>query len=512
MEEAKRLISQATARTHQRVKLAEELAAEKKASEDEEREEEELERQCEQWCGKICRIGIVIPLLYSYVMYPIGEYAMRPAMEIDTKVDLSDIHAIVTGGCSGIGLDTASLLAESGASVVLGCRDSNSEVALTALRTVKSAAVRWSQRSHGHSVRQPRVMTLRLDRLASIRTFARRYTEEVGRLRLLVNNAGTRRACSTTDDGIEVAFQANYLGHFLLTQLMMPLLRDSSSARVVHVTCRDGYLRRAHGWNQWFRDGWMKGWLGRPTPISEGVRVGTTLVETQLRSTDAEEEDGWGHELVPDGDEASADGSCAAGDADCQEPTVESRAGSARRSGPFDWRSACRPERAYANAKLAVLMFSHELERRLRQSSNSEGVTSHAVNPNAVTSDFLLKGGPDTSQPGFNYYSVASYFPPVWIARKIFGFLYTRMGTALTRTVEHGAKSVFHVATSEALAAAGGGLFDDTESAFTKCGRPAHRCGRVSRQWEPPVVHDGQASRRLWEISEELVATEANKR
>jgi len=496
MEEARRLISQATNKTQQRVKVPEELEAERKAREEEEREEEELERQCEQWCGKICRIGIVVPLLFSYILHPVGEFLIRPSMVVDTSIDLGDLHAVVTGGCSGMGLHTAAMLAESGASVVLGCRSNRSEGAMRALRTVRDASARWGKRTFGQA-RAPRVLSLRLDSFASVRAFARQYAAEVGRLQLLVNGAGTREACSLTEDGIEVAFQVNYLGHFLLTRQLLPLLRESASSRVVHVTCREGYVRRAHGWNHWFRDGWLKGWLGWPTPITEGLRVGSNYIETKL-GLESEDDGETGHELVADGVDDAAD--------DERQEETRRAPRSTRQPAGIDWSAGCKSERAYVNAKLAVLMFSRELERVLRRSPDSDGTVSHAINPNAVASEYGSRAPtPSSQQQRWTTQSMASYLPPVWITRRIFDFIYSHISTAMMRSVEHGARGVFHVATAPALAAAGGGLFDDAESAFTDCGRPARQCGRVPRSWEPPIVHDRQAAARLWELSEDLV-------
>jgi len=340
------------------------------------------------------------------------------------------------------------------------------------------------------------VLPLRLDSLASVRAFARQYVDQVGKLDILVNNAGTRHACNVTEDGIEMAFQVNYLGHFLLTQLLLPTLRQSSPSRVVHVTCRDGYVRPAHGWNQWFKDGFFQGWLGLPVPITEGIKVGSALVEASEARAD-EEEDEMGHAALGDDD-------------DDDNRHQDRRRRTRRHVGGVDgWVAGCKAERAYSNAKLAVLAFSHELERRLRQSSDSEGVVSHAVNPNAVSSEFVDKGPPPSAAQQGSYYKVMSYFPPVWIARKVFGLWHNRMSAAMLRSVEHGGKAVFHVATAEPLAGAGGALFDDTESAFTGCGRPAHKCGRVSASWQPRVALDRQAGAMLWDLSEDLVEQRA---
>lgn len=470
-------------------KTQEEIEAEKKRSEEEEKEEEELERACEQWCSKLCRIGIIVPLFFSYILYPVWEYAVRPSMVIQGQLQLFGTYAIVTGGCSGIGLRTAELLAEAGATVTVGCRDTQSQTALQALQALRKAAASWSD------VAPPAVMQLQLDSLTSVRDFSAEYSQRVGKLHLLVNNAGTRLACQTTEDGIEVAFQANYLGHFLLTNLMMPLLKQNSPSRIVHVTCREGYIRPAHGWNLWFKDGWLKGWLGLPVPMTEGIRVGNAHVEPRMPSEGAGGDGDWGHEALDD--EEDSEGEVAA----------DQDAAALRRSRgtSTDWTTGCRPEKAYSNAKLAVLAFSNELERRLRESSGSEGVVSHAINPNSVATEFNNKGTPPSESTQLNYYKVMSYFPPVWISRKVFAFFYGHLSVAMLRSVDHGAKAVLHVATAEPLAGAGGGLFDDTDSSFAGCGRPAHKCGRVSRSWQPPVANDLQAGAKLWALSEDLV-------
>jgi len=484
-----------------REKTDEELEVERLAKAQEEKEEEELEKKCEQWCGVACKIAVFVPLVFAYLFAPFYEYTTRPAMVVDTSVNLGGSHAVVTGGCSGLGLQTATLLVESGTSVILGCRDAKGATAQSALRKLKAASSKWSKSNHGRMIQPPMVWPLRLERLSSVRSFARQYIQNVGKLQILVNNAGTTQACNTTDDGVEHAFQANYLGHFLLTTLLLPTITTSSPSRIVHVICRNGYLRPAHGWSHWFREGYIQGWLGLPTPILEGVRVGATLVEAKQGANPSEDDDLSGHEIVDDGadDEPSYDDEEGSEENEDEPPNEQKP----QQVGGREWSGTCKPAEAYANAKLAVLSFSHELERRLRSSPDSDGVVSHAINPNAITSEFFDKGPLPASPDRVS--RLMSFLPPVWIAGKVFGFLNRHMSKAMMRSVEHGSKGVFHVATSSDLAKLGGGLFDDTESAFTDCGRPAHMCARVSRSWQPPVVYDRQAAAQLWELSEGLV-------
>lgn len=132
--------------------------------------------------------------------------------------DLSGHTAIVTGGNSGIGRYAAAALSAAGASVVLACRNvaAAQEVARELTGTV-------------------RVEALDLASLASVRDFADRWS---GPLDLLVNNAGvmTPPRRRETDDGFELQFGTNHLGHFALTGLLLPALLESENPRVTTVS------------------------------------------------------------------------------------------------------------------------------------------------------------------------------------------------------------------------------------------------------------------------------------
>jgi retinol dehydrogenase 14 len=132
---------------------------------------------------------------------------------------------IVTGGNSGIGKATVAGLARRGATVVIACRDL--EKGRAALEQV--AAKTGSKDLH--------VLPLDLASLGSVRAFAAAFTAKFTRLDVLVANAGVMTAKrQLTADGLEMDFGVNHVGHFLLTDLLLPLLRTSAPSRIVVVS------------------------------------------------------------------------------------------------------------------------------------------------------------------------------------------------------------------------------------------------------------------------------------
>ena len=121
---------------------------------------------------------------------------------------------IVTGGNSGIGLETAVSLATLGANVVITARHpERGDGAVSAIR----------RRTGSERVG---VLPLDLASFDSIRPFTRMFLDRYERLDVLVNNAGLApdsRRWETTD-GFEAAFGVNHLGHFLLTRLLLERL------------------------------------------------------------------------------------------------------------------------------------------------------------------------------------------------------------------------------------------------------------------------------------------------
>lgn len=137
--------------------------------------------------------------------------------------DQSGKTAVVTGANTGIGYQTALALADAGVDVVVAARNADKgRDAVARIRTTFPAA-------------KVRFEALDLASLASCADFAARMRSAGRPLDLLINNAGIasppRRA--TTEDGFELQFGVNFLGHFALTAQIMPLLREAKAPRVV---------------------------------------------------------------------------------------------------------------------------------------------------------------------------------------------------------------------------------------------------------------------------------------
>lgn len=143
------------------------------------------------------------------------------AEETIGEADLSGKIAIVTGGYSGLGLETVRVLSRAGATVVVPARTPDkARAALVGIPRVKHAAI---------DLLDP----------ASIAAFARHFVESGRPLHILVNNAGIMATPLTRDArGYESQFSANHLGHFQLTAQLLPALLKAESARIVSVSSR----------------------------------------------------------------------------------------------------------------------------------------------------------------------------------------------------------------------------------------------------------------------------------
>jgi retinol dehydrogenase 14 len=132
---------------------------------------------------------------------------------------------LVTGGSSGIGKATALGLANMGATVIVVGRDrSRGEAAVTEIK----------QKSNNDAVD---LMLADLSSQASIRRLAEDFKDRYQQLHVLINNAGVFTSKHTvTVDGIETTFAVNHLAPFLLTNLLLDVLKASAPARIINIT------------------------------------------------------------------------------------------------------------------------------------------------------------------------------------------------------------------------------------------------------------------------------------
>jgi NAD(P)-dependent dehydrogenase (short-subunit alcohol dehydrogenase family) len=250
-------------------------------------------------------------------------------MEMEGKV------VVLTGANTGIGKQTTLELAKRGARVVMACRDA-----------ARGEAARAEILATTDGRGELEVRELDLSSLDSVRAFADKANADLARIDVLVNNAGIfpQKAWKTVD-GFEAQFGVNYLGPFLLTNLLLDKLKASAPSRIVNVT---------------------------------------SMMHTK--------------------------------------GTID-----------FDSFRGEKPYKAsiaYNQSKLANLVFSNELARRLE----GTGVTSNAVHPGAIATDITRE------------------LP--WIARKLVGFIF--------KGVAVGAQGPMLVATDPALADATGRYWKET--------------------------------------------------
>jgi NAD(P)-dependent dehydrogenase (short-subunit alcohol dehydrogenase family) len=148
------------------------------------------------------------------------------------NTDLTGRTVLITGANTGLGREVAERLADRGARLLLACRsESRARPVLEAITT-------------RHGAGRASLVPLNLADLTSVRAAAAQVTGATDRVDLLINNAGVAGSRGLTKDGFELAFGVNHLGHFLLTVLLMPLLRAAGQARVVTVSSRAHYRPR----------------------------------------------------------------------------------------------------------------------------------------------------------------------------------------------------------------------------------------------------------------------------
>jgi NAD(P)-dependent dehydrogenase (short-subunit alcohol dehydrogenase family) len=143
---------------------------------------------------------------------------------------LTERTYVITGASSGVGRATARALAQRGAKLVLACRsEERARDVLAELASIGGPAS-WD------------LVEIDLGSLASVRRAANEIAARAPRIDVLVNNAGVGGARGMTQDGFEIAFGVNHLGHYLLTRLLAPRIREGG--RIVHLSSGSHFAAR----------------------------------------------------------------------------------------------------------------------------------------------------------------------------------------------------------------------------------------------------------------------------
>ncbi|KAK2405848.1 short-chain dehydrogenase TIC 32, chloroplastic [Trifolium repens] len=167
-------------------------------------------------------------------MSPSGFSLSSTAQDVTHGIDGTGLTAIVTGTTNGIGIETARVLALRGVHVIMAVRN------VVAAQHVKQAILKEIPTAKLH------VMELDLSSMKSVRKFASEFNSSSLPLNILINNAGICAPVFTlSKDNIELQFATNYLGHFLLTNLLLDTMKKTAceskkEGRIINVSS-DGH-------------------------------------------------------------------------------------------------------------------------------------------------------------------------------------------------------------------------------------------------------------------------------
>ncbi|WP_435203606.1 SDR family NAD(P)-dependent oxidoreductase [Qipengyuania sp. 902] len=156
------------------------------------------------------------------------------ADEVLEGKDLSGRTALIKGGYSGLGKETARAMAAMGAHIVLSGRDA----------AKLDDAAREIADATGAKVE---TLVCDLASLDSVRKAAKEANERFDKIDLLINNAGVMAPpLERTEEGFELQFGTNHVGHFLLTNLLMPLVEKGDRPRIVNLSSRGHHFDHVH--------------------------------------------------------------------------------------------------------------------------------------------------------------------------------------------------------------------------------------------------------------------------
>lgn len=176
-------------------------------------------------CATITLVCILFVILFLALVYGPKIYNKLTCGYCRSSAHLVGKVVIVTGANTGIGFETAKDFAGRGARVILACRNEGQAIAAC------NKIIEETENKDVH------YRHLDLSSLRSVRDFASNILATENRLDILVNNAGViDDVTKKTEDNLIMVIQTNHLGPFLLTNLLLPLLKKSAPARIVNVS------------------------------------------------------------------------------------------------------------------------------------------------------------------------------------------------------------------------------------------------------------------------------------
>ncbi|KAI3721491.1 hypothetical protein L2E82_32504 [Cichorium intybus] len=148
-----------------------------------------------------------------------GYGSATTAEQVSASVDASNLTVIITGGASGIGFETSRVLAARGAHVIIAARN------MKAANEAKQIILKQNEND------KIDVLELDLSSLKSVKAFSDSFKALNVPLNVLINNAGVMFCpYQLSQDGIEMQFATNHLGHFYLTNLLLDKMKETAAA------------------------------------------------------------------------------------------------------------------------------------------------------------------------------------------------------------------------------------------------------------------------------------------